>query len=182
MFRLMGFLAGSFLSIATLVLLIGTPDFHLGGDDEDVARFDVAVEKLKAKQAPLQADPDALEPAPADSPAETPLEPAAVATAEPLRVAEPPASAPSSADSAIPPQAPTPDPEWHAFWTPFRTEIAARGFVRRLERVTGLDYQILKMNRGEYQVAFAYGSDDELDAKLSQIAAATGLDLSGNLP
>ena len=74
------------------------------------------------------------------------------------------------------------EPEWHAFWTPFRTEIAARGFISRLERVTGLDYRVLKTDRDRYQVAFSYASDDELDNKLSQISAATGLQLSGQLP
>ena len=34
----------------------------------------------------------------------------------------------------------------------------------------------------KFQVAFSYASDDELDNKLSQISAATGLQLSGQLP
>jgi len=74
------------------------------------------------------------------------------------------------------------EPEWHAFWNPFRSELAARGFVRRLESVTGLDYRVVKVKHGVYQVAFSYSNDTERNTKLSQIAAATGLDLTDSLP
>lgn len=74
------------------------------------------------------------------------------------------------------------EPEWQAIWNPFRSEIAARGFVRRLESVTGLDYRVVKVKHGVYQVAFSYSNDTERNTKLSQIAAATGLDVSDSLP
>ena len=70
------------------------------------------------------------------------------------------------------------EPGWQSFWNPFRSEIAARGFVRRLENVTGLDYRVVKVKNGVYEVAFSYNDDDERSNKLTQIAAATGLDLS----
>ncbi len=63
---------------------------------------------------------------------------------------------------------------------PFRTEIAANGFVAQLQRVTGLDYRIVKVDTGLYEVAFAYSDDDEIVGNLSQISAATGLELPGN--
>lgn len=69
-------------------------------------------------------------------------------------------------------------PGWQSFWNPFRSEIAAQGFVRRLENVTGLDYRVVKVKNGVYEVAFSYNDDDERSSKLTQIAAATGLDLS----
>jgi hypothetical protein len=43
--------------------------------------------------------------------------------------------------------------------------------------VTELDYRIAKVKTGVYQVSFAYDSDAELDSNLSQIRAATGLEL-----
>ena len=67
---------------------------------------------------------------------------------------------------------------WQSFWNPFRSEIAAKGFVRRLENVTGLDYRVVKIKNGVYEVAFSYNDDAERSSKLTQIAAATGLDLS----
>ena len=74
------------------------------------------------------------------------------------------------------------EPDWHAIWSPFRTEIAARGFVNRLESVTGLDFRVAKLRSGAYQVAFAYRDPAEVDVRLAEIAAATGLDLSANQP
>ena len=59
----------------------------------------------------------------------------------------------------------------------FGSRIAADGFVRRLESVTGFDYRVVKVENGVYEVAFAYSDDQERDAMLSTIAAATGLEL-----
>ena len=80
----------------------------------------------------------------------------------------PAVSAPSGTDAAL---------QWYAFWSPFRSEIAANGFVDQLQRVTGLDYRVVKVKPGVYEVAFAYDNDVERRTKLSQISAATGLDL-----
>lgn len=66
---------------------------------------------------------------------------------------------------------------WHSFWNPFRSEIAANGFVGQLEKVTGLDYRVVKIKTGVYEVTFPYDTDTERRAKLAQIASATGLDL-----
>ena len=70
--------------------------------------------------------------------------------------------------------------QWYAFWSPFRSEIAATGFVAQLQRVTGIDYRVVKVEPGVYEVAFAYSEDDEITNNLSQISAATGLELPGN--
>ncbi len=105
-------------------------------------------------------------------------QPEDVARAVDAAVAEPPGD-------GAPPDLPIDalnEPEWQAFWNPFRSEIAARGFVRRLESVTGLDYRVVKVKHGVYQVAFSYSNDTERNTKLSQIAAATGLDVSDSLP
>ena len=69
------------------------------------------------------------------------------------------------------------DLKWHAFWNPFRSRIAAEGFVGQLEKVTGIDYRVIKIDIGVYEVAFAYEDDVERRDKMSLIASATGLDL-----
>ena len=81
---------------------------------------------------------------------------------------------------------PEPDPEpaieenWYAFWSPFRSELAANGFVSGLQETTGIDYRVVKIKTGVYEVAFAYTDDADVQDKLSRIAAATGLDMSGS--
>ena len=73
---------------------------------------------------------------------------------------------------------PADDPsQWHSFWNPFRSEIAANGFASRLRSVTGIDYRVVRLEPGSYQVAFAYVDDAERRLKISQIESATGLDL-----
>ena len=63
--------------------------------------------------------------------------------------------------------------QWYAFWSPFRSEIAANGFVEQLQRVTGLDYRVVKIKPGVYEVAFGYcGRRTTFPLNLSQISAA----------
>jgi hypothetical protein len=71
--------------------------------------------------------------------------------------------------------------QWYAFWQPFRSEISAEGFRRRLEGVTGLDYRVVSPQPGEYQVAFAYRDEAERLAHLAAIEAATGLVLRSKM-
>jgi hypothetical protein len=42
-----------------------------------------------------------------------------------------------------------------------------------------MDYRVIKLKPGVYEVAFAYSDDIDIQNKLSQISTATGLDLSG---
>lgn len=188
MFKFLGFLLGSAIAIGAIVMLLGTPEFHLSKLSDDDNRFDAAVEQLKEKQKEAErlialADQavQATEPAPPPAPAPAAPEPES---------GTPPADAPDD-DVALPPEEPiepahtlppddvVADASWYAFWNPFRSEIAARGFVSQLEKVTGLDYRVVKVKAGVYQVAFEYADDQERLARLSQIQAATGLDLSG---
>ena len=67
--------------------------------------------------------------------------------------------------------------QWHAFWQPFRSQVAANGFAARLQAITDLNYRVVRRMPGAYEVAFAYADDGELTAKLAQIETATGLDL-----
>ena len=189
MFRLLGFLIGSATAIIIILLVLGIPDFHLTDPGIDQQRFDAAVEKLKEKQQEVAEVTEVIvdEVAEAVGNVQDHIE---VVTEKAL----PELSA--QLDEAIPPRRdldaqPLPEAldfandypaiqdelQWFPFWNPFRSEIAARGFVTQLEKVTGLDYRVVKVKTGVYEVAFAYDNDTERRTKLLQISAATGLDL-----
>lgn len=204
MFRLLGFLIGSAASVAAILMVTGVPNFHLEDPVIDQDRFDEAVEKLMARKLEVeQSMQDVIEETEApvviaqdtdelaviqDDEAASPddevsteadlAQPAVTQASEvPLDAAQP--SATELEFSAPGTQAtPLTDMQWYSFWNPFRSNIAASGFVTRLEKVTGLDYRVVKVKTGVYEVAFAYNSDSERVTKLSQISAATGLDLA----
>jgi len=171
MLRLLGFLLGSLTSIVVILLILGVPTLKL--DDREAAqeRYDAAIDMLRAKQQEIETVTGRL-------------------TEDVARVAE---SVGNSAAEAVAVEVPPDDPapvaelpppveelRWYSFWNPFRSEIAANGFVARLESVTGLDYRVVKVKTGVYEVAFAYHDEDEKHAKLTQISAATGLELPGS--
>ncbi len=178
MFRLLGFLVGSVTALTIILVVLGIPEFHLADRDVDQQRFDAAVKMLKEKQQEFAKVSEEV------------VEDAAVAiddikdnvgavaqeTLTPTEVEADQASVeiPDVVDD-IP--AIQDEMQWYSFWNPFRSEIAARGFVTQLEKVTGLDYRVVKVKTGVYEVAFAYNNDDERRTKLTQISAATGLDL-----
>ena len=180
MIRIIGFVIGSFLAVGALMALVGTPDFERrdGGD----ARRDAAIENLKRKWEEPAAEPaTAAAVPPADMAGSLPADDDAPAGL--VGPVGPVDYLPDTGDSPpAPPTVAASEPGWHAFWTPFKTEIAARGFIGRLEAVTGLDYRVTKLRTGAWQVAFAYRSDADVDAALEQIAAATGLDLASARP
>ena len=167
MLRLIGILTGSAIAIALLIIAIGVPALTPPQDMEPVA------------------DPVPLELV--SEPVAEPPEP------EPPRVAE---TAPVAEPEPEPePQEPDPELEavveelfaerepveehWYAFWSPFRSEIAANGFVAKLQEKTGIDYRVVKVKTGVYEVAFAYTDDADIQSKLERITTATGLDMSG---
>ncbi|MBT8116825.1 MAG: hypothetical protein KJO66_03265, partial [Gammaproteobacteria bacterium] len=45
----------------------------------------------------------------------------------------------------------TPETEWFPVWDPFHSELSANAFARRLERVTGLDYRVIKTAPAQYR-------------------------------
>ena len=168
MFRLLGFLLGSSVAIATILFILGIPKFYF-----DDAQLDAQLD------------------APIDLPIDTPI--VSPITEQPavediqvvqLELAPPPEQetqetiedAVEEQDLSIEP--PEIEMQWYSFWNPFRSEIAAQGFVSQLEEVTGLDYRIVKVKAGVYEVAFTYIDDTERTNKLEQISAATGLDLT----
>ena len=191
MYRLLGFCLGSAASVSALMFLIGWPDFHLTGDDDDSNRYDVAVQKLKAKQKATEGVDVETVPSPptnaevtaaaAESTGELTENPDTSTDADlgPLGPEQPPPEL-VTMDDGVPADAPT--ETWHTIWTPFRSRIAADGFVSRLESVTGLDYRVMQIQTGVYEVAFAYADQAELDTNLARISAATGLDLGADRP
>ncbi|MCI0517615.1 MAG: hypothetical protein L0Y45_07265, partial [Woeseiaceae bacterium] len=162
-----------------ILLILGIPEFHLSNPHLDKGRFDEALQNLKDKQREVAsavagaAEAETPDPAP-------PAEPAEMTTADVAASTEPTltdaAQSPDESDLQSLPQ----ERQWYSFWNPFRSEVAARGFVSQLEKVTGLDYRIVKVKTGVYEVSFAYEGDIEKQAKLSQIQAATGLELPGS--
>ena len=177
MTRILGVISGAAIAIALLTWLVGVPQFT------SERPSDSALVKLVELARPVDA------PVPADEPAAGPATD---------RMANPPAVPATESAPAVTPDTPEPlpdaavadtgksssghgiaadDPQWFAFWSPFRSEVAASGFVSQLQRVTGLDYRVVKVEPGVYEVAFAYSDDKDIDAYLSTISAATGLDL-----
>jgi len=65
----------------------------------------------------------------------------------------------------------------HLFWSPFRNEYAARGFARRLTRVSGIEIKLAESGPAHYRVGFSYSDDLHRNWCLGQIQARTGLDL-----
>jgi hypothetical protein len=181
MFRILGFLIGSASSIAIILLVMGMPDFHARDAVIDQQRFDDAVEKLMAKkQIDIIVPGDVTTDPPVDPLFEQPQRETAIVE---FPVADAGSEVPVDVDE-VPEETDEPallnDMQWYSFWNPFRSEVAADGFVGQLERVTGIDYRVVKIKPGVYEVAFAYDDDAERHAKLSQISAATGLDLPGS--
>lgn len=184
MFRLLGFLIGSLTSVFIILLIIGMPTFHLQDQEAAQQRYDAAIEKLRTKQEEIATVTGQLSAHVArvaetvesgmSPPAE--IEPDASIPDEPVE--NPPADMISDELPLASEPAP---PHWYSFWNPFRSEIAAQGFVSQLERVTGIDYRVVKVKAGVYEVAFAYLDDAERTDKLSRISAATGLDLPESL-
>lgn len=184
MIRLLGFVVGSAVSIALFLLVLGIPELKSGRDTIDEAGLAQVPDIIGDAKTDLgivaEQVIDEVEAfsAPADGrQRETTAESeqgAALQHDDPIAVVE------GAMAAEVPVAGDAPEPaglKWHAFWNPFRSRIAAEGFVRRLEQVTGLDYRVVKIGTGKYEVTFAYENDEERRVKLAQIASATGLAL-----
>ena len=196
MIRILGAITGSALALATLLVVIGIPQFKTVGSASEHAIVTLPLPTTPVERSDTEQDDVVADSAPGPStagPVDAPLD-TDVAATEPSRertvAAMPPGAvseladmqgdAPDFAASPAPgPAQPVLDSpqSWYAFWSPFRSELAANGFVAQLQSVTGLDYRVVRVKPGVYEVAFAYESDDDIPAKLTQITAATGLEL-----
>ncbi|MGI9238264.1 MAG: hypothetical protein ACR2QZ_12760 [Woeseiaceae bacterium] len=192
MIRLIGILTGSAIAVGILIVTLGMPDFSTTiPETAEPTEDSETLVKAMAKPSPADAeqsktDPETQEEVQAETPA--PIQDVSN-TIETL----PPNALVSAINSeAIPPAEPAPpmelppiqptivsDANWYAFWSPFRSELAADGFVAQLQRTTGLDYRVVKLKPGVYEVAFAYLDENDIQDKLARISTATGLDLSG---
>ena len=172
MLRVTGILIGSALAVATLIIILGMPEFGRS-----------QAEPIEWQEQPI--DIPALVPVAEETPAPEP-EPVPVPVQEPID--EPPAVVGLPTDEELVEAIFTPVDErpveviqenWYAFWSPFRSEIAAQGFIEQLQRTTGLDYRVVKQKAGVYEVAFAYDDEVDIQAKLDTISVATGLEMPG---
>lgn len=198
MIRLLGAITGSALALATLLVVIGIPQFKSAAND--VERAIVTLPLPTSPVDPPQMDdrvaaaeningnavPDhARDPILAELEAPSELPPPGTQLAES-------ASAEAQRPAMLPAETPLADPlidateqpvliddaqSWYAFWSPFRSELAANGFIEQLQSVTGLDYRVVRVKPGVYEVAFAYQDDKDISVNLTQITAATGLEL-----
>lgn len=180
---MLGVISGAAIAIVLLTWFVGVPQFTIERPALDVPAQ--VVDLVEAVPETPTREPVEVEES---------AEPEVVPDEEPLLSASAPAEeAPPAPNDfmtnddatmetieAVLPAAAEPDMQWFAFWSPFRSQIAAEGFVSQLQRVTGLDYRVVKVKPGVYEVAFAYSDNAELDLNLSTISAATGLDLPGD--
>lgn len=179
MTRILGVICGAAIAIALLTWLVGVPQFT---SERPVDASRVALVELPDPVVPRTRDAGPAvgaqdgSAAVAGAPEASPEIPAPAS--EPEAAAESaPITTPDAGPASEVPVATPDDAQWFAFWSPFRSEVAANGFVKQLQRVTGLDYRVVKLEPGVYEVAFAYADDAEIDSYLSTISAATGLDL-----
>ena len=199
MIRILGFLVGSAASIGMMLLILGVPELNLSRPLVDDAASASVAQTVEAVTADLEAvaiemfgevsqlvdDLPTAEP-PAEEQAASNSEDVTLSSEELTpgisqnnsQIASFPAEPGSATATATAiDEPPENDLRWFSFWNPFRSAIAANGFVGQLEKVTGLDYRVVKIKTGVYEVTFAYENDTERRTKLSQIASATGLDL-----
>jgi hypothetical protein len=192
MLRLAGILIGAALAIGFLIVMLGKPQLSRS-DAEPVAPGLEPVSELTGSESVSTpaTDREPGEDAPVIAAQTADVDQAADAEPEGLQT-DPELSA---SDAALVEQVFAPETErqdilpvlaepvteehWYAFWSPFRSEIAAQGFVARLQETTGIDYRVVRVKTGVYEVAFAYTDDADIQAKLERIAGATGLDMSG---
>lgn len=170
MIRLAGFFAGALLAVVSILLVLGIPELPPPEPEHVIIPYEPP--EPVAKTPEQETPPAEIEPAQlAESPPVEQASPEAPVVEAPitetlLPIDESPALI-EAADAT----------QWYSFWSPFRSQIAANGFVRRLESVTGFDYRVVRVDSGKYEVAFAYSDDGEREQILSTIATATGLEL-----
>lgn len=178
MLRLIGILTGSAFAVAVLIVALGLPRFS---PPDDVVRA-TEPEPESASPAivtPVEAEPMAAEPdTQSEEPVDEPLEPPLSEAETEALIDDIFAPQPVAADAPVS-GAPAVDENWYAFWSPFRSEIAANGFIARLQETTGIDYRVVKVKTGVYEVAFAFVDDADIQDKLARISDATGLDMTG---
>lgn len=176
MIRILGLSSGCLAALLLLYVAASAPA-------PGVASAEVAASPAAEKAVMVPADDIAGSP-----PVDTPAPPAPAATdhlavdkAPPIETATVAGAPPVETDWFDEPEEASPperaaEVRWYSFWSPFRTAVAANGFVAELQRTTGLDYRVTRRAPGEFEVAFAYEDDADAARKLALIAEASGID------
>lgn len=178
MIRIAGILCGSALAIALLLIAVGVPKFS----SVETADHGTALTAELPPKAPAE---PIIQPivGPKTNPIKETVEDTngeALEAQEQQVAPEPEIVAEDVLVEPLPDATPTQQADienWFAFWSPFRSELAANGFVSQLQRSTGMDYRVVKVKTGIYEVAFAYDDDADIENKLAAISAATGLEM-----
>ena len=173
MIRLLGILLGCVIAVAVLILIVGVPRIVERSEPEGV-RVQLPLRAAPTGEAVVEKQSEAE---PQGQEEVLPESAAAIAASTPVAAPAEIVEFSQAASEVAAKHAPAEELRWYAFWSPFRSQIAANGFVTQLQRVTGLDYRVVSVKPGVYEVAFAYSDDDEIQINLSQISAATGLDI-----
>ena len=166
MIRVVGILCGSALAIALLIIVLGLPEFQRA----NTAQPELETEVVTIEESPVAAEPIEAEPVP------VPAAPIEQAPMEQVVIDE---TADEILEQIPAPTSPMTSPaeNWFAFWSPFRSELAANGFITQLQRETGMDYRVVKIKPGVFEVAFAYDGEADIETKLATISQATGLEM-----
>ncbi len=176
MIRLIGILTGSAIAVGLLIVTLGIPQFAT----EPAVPAMLVEPSTEVLPVPSSGMAEVAQAEPATDVPQQASETTSSDLPEPEE--EPSPAPPDATTEAVTPKAePSPAGEagWFAFWSPFRSEIAAAGFVAELQRTTGLDYRVVKLKPGIYEVAFAYSDKNDIQGKLMRISTATGLELGG---
>jgi hypothetical protein len=182
MIRLIGILTGSAIAVTGMFFAFGAPELTNRLAEAPVTAQLTEAVPPDVEQTVIEDSTSELQPQADSVQALEEIHEIDVATDDD-RHTEPEAPVDNIEEVVMAP-APVPEPasqtpNWYAFWSPFRSELAADGFISELQRTTGLDYRVVKLKPGVYEVAFAYTDPIDRQDKLEQISAATGLDMSG---
>ncbi len=187
MFKALGFFLGACLTgVGFLVALRPEPAVEtLNRATEGILRVlasrmppqDTGHLPLAAPRNPGDSD---LEKPPVEAPLNRPspdAEPAPLnaATAVPAAQGEEPAEedAEADAETGFHPAAPT----RQLFWSAFRSELAARGFAKRLYASTAVDVDVVRVSPAQFRVAFDFRDQAHRRYLITRIEEVTGLEL-----
>jgi hypothetical protein len=186
MVRIVGILCGSALAISLLIIALGVPEF-LPSPEDIPATVGEPVATSESSEIPaVITEIDEIESDPTPEPAtiveasvETNIKTNIETSIEASREKTNELTAeviPETTFAAETPPPPSTE-HWYAFWSPFGSELAANGFVSQLQRTTGMDYRVVQLKPGVYEVAFAYAEDADIASNLATISSATGLEM-----
>jgi len=67
------------------------------------------------------------------------------------------------------------DAQWQVFWSPFQSEIAAKGFAAQIAKISGVAVQVIKQGHLKYMVAYPYTTPEERTSRAEAIEKAFGM-------